>query len=193
MQIRKQRTWYLYTIVFLVNCSLLVGFQSRASRPASEVRSLEDRVRSIGGSDDSWHIPDAVNSRVTAAGRQGLQSEPLTVYDTSGGFLGEVFQVRSHEGYVGLLVVANDRGRQRGLNSGFTDVEWPLDRVSREYTLNDLDNSLLEPKFYLQLDEDRLVLRVNLGKKELDLSSIHLSVGDFRRGVVRESTRALQR
>ena len=193
MQIRQRSTWYLFAIACFVNCSLVVGFQSQTSRSAAEVRSLDARVRSIQGHDDTWHVPDAASSRTRAADRQGLQSAPLTIYDVSGGFLGEVFQIRSSEGYVGLLVVPNDMGRQRGLNSGFSDVEWPLDRVSREYTLNDLDNSLFEPKFYLQLDEDRLLLRVNLGKRELELSGIHMSVSEIQRGDARKPKRALQR
>jgi len=89
--------------------------------------------------------------------------------------------------------VANQQGRAKGLSSGFSEMEWPLNRVSREFTLNDLDNALFEPKYYLILDEDRLLLRVNLGKKELELNDIYLNAGEIRRGNSRDTDRTLIR
>jgi hypothetical protein len=90
-------------------------------------------------------------------------------------------------------VVTNEKGKAVGLPSGFSESEWPLDRVSREFTLNDLNNALFEPTFYLILDEDRLLLRVNLGKKELELNDVYLNADEIRRGNSRKSERALKR
>jgi hypothetical protein len=80
-----------------------------------------------------------------------------------------------------------------GLSSGFSEAQWPLDRVSHEVTLKDLNNPLFEPKFYLVLDEDRLLLRVNLGKKELELNGVVVNVGEIRRGKARVPARGLER
>jgi hypothetical protein len=92
-----------------------------------------------------------------------------------------------------LLLVVNQHGRAEGLSSGFSEVDWPLDRVAREVTLNDLDNTLFEPRFYLVLDEDRLLLRVNLGKKELEMNHIYLNADEIHRGGGRVPARGLER
>jgi hypothetical protein len=174
---------FLLLIALLLSCSALAG----------DAPSLDERVQLLRGNDGSWRIPDSVGERSTTAERQGLQNDPLTIHDVAGTRLGEVYQIRSSEGYVGLLLVVNEQGRAKGLSSGFSEVEWPLDRVSREVTLNDLNNSLYEPKFYLILDEDRLLLRVNLGKKELELNDVYLLAGEIRRGEGRIPNRGLER
>jgi hypothetical protein len=185
--------WFLLLLAFVLNGGFLVGFESQVDRSVRNVPSLDERVQLLRGNDGSWRIPDGVNSRTAAADRQGLRGDPLTIHEVSGEILGEVFQIRSAQDYVGLLLVANEKGTAKGLSSGFSDVEWPVARVSREFTLNDLNNPLFEPKFYLILDEDRLLLRVNLGKKELELDGLYLDVDEIRRGNSRDSERALQR
>lgn len=187
---KNMKRCFLLLVAFVLHCSLLAGLEAQVDRP---VRSLDERVQFLRGNDGSWRIPDSVNAGAAAADRQGLRGDPLTIHDVSGDRIGEVFQIRSAKDYVGLLVVANERGRAKGLSSGFAEVEWPLDRVSHEVSLNDLNNPLFEPKFYLVLDEDRLLLRVNLGKKELELDDVYLNASEIRRGNSRDPERALQR
>ena len=194
MQIRRNmNSWFLLVVAFVLNCALLLGSESQVDRLSTSEMSLDQRIQLLRGNDGSWRIPDSVNTRASAADRQGLQNAPLMIHGVSGTPLGEVFQIRSADKYVGLLVVVNQQGRAKGLSSGFSEVEWPLDRVSREFTLNDLDNALFEPKYYLILDEDRLLLRVNLGKKELELNDIYLNAGEIRRGNSRDTDRTLIR
>jgi hypothetical protein len=194
MQIQKDMNWHFVLLVISVlQISFMWGFESDIDRPSTDEFLLEQRVQMLRGNDGSWRIPDSVSGPTASADRQGLKDSPLTIHDVSGVRLGEVYQLRSSDKYVGLLLVVNKVGKARGMASGFSDVEWPLDRVSREVTLNDLNNSLFEPRFYLILDEDRLLLRVNLGKKELELNEIYLDAGEIGRGKGRTPTRASER
>ena len=187
---RKFEKCFPLALAFIVNLGVLFGL---ASEPIREASSLDERVALLRGNDGSWRIPDSVGDKSSLASRQGLKNRPLSVHDVSGERLGEVYQIRSSEKYVGLLLVANQRGRSLGLSSGFSEVQWPLDRVSHEMSLKDLNNSLFEPSFYLILDEDRLLLRVNLGKKELDLNDVYLNADEIGRGNVRVPARGLER
>ena len=194
MQTRtSMKRGFLLLVTFAFQVGLLVGFESQGVRPVGDLPSLDERVQRLRGNDGSWRIPESVNGVKTTADRQGLRSTPLTIHDVSGARLGEVYQLRSSADYVGLLLIANEKGRARGLSSGFSEVEWPLDRVSHAVTLNDLNNTLFEPRFYLILDEDRLLLRVNLGKKELELDDVYLNAGEIGRGNSRVPKRALER
>ncbi|MGW8181788.1 MAG: hypothetical protein ACWGQW_23915 [bacterium] len=190
---RNMNSWFLLLAAFVLSSAWLLGSEARVEPHASSEMSLDEKVRLLRGNDGSWRIPESVGNRASAADRQGLQNDPLTIYGVSGTPLGEIFQIRSADRYVGLLMVVNQKGRENGLSSGFSEVEWPLDRVSREFTLNDLDNALFEPKYYLMLDEDRLLLRVNLGKKELELNEVYLNAGDIRRVNSWDTERPLKR
>jgi hypothetical protein len=118
----------------------------------------------------------------------------LPIYDLTGLPVGEVYQVFSSEGYIGFLVLSF-REEKQGLLSGFVDVKWPLDQAVGELALLDLDDPLLEPDFHLSLDEDRLVLRVNLGNRELQLGSPICDTSEIRHPVParRQNKRLLRR
>jgi hypothetical protein len=184
---------FLLVMTFVVSVGLSMGSESPVNLRENGSLSLEERLKALRGNDGSWRIPDSVGGSATTSERQGLRSAPLSIHDVSGERLGEVYQLRSASDYVGLLLVANQRGKARGLSSGFSEAEWPLDRVSREVTLNDLDNTLFEPKYYLILDENRLLLRVNLGKKELELDGISLNADEIGRGKSRLPGRVTER
>ena len=190
---KSMKKSFLLLVTLTLSSSHLVGFESQVERPVRDTSTLAERVRNLGGNDGSWRVPDSAGERATVADRQGLQDNPLSIFSVSGARLGDVFQLRSAERYVGLLVVTNEKGQAEGLSSGFSEAQWPLDRVSREFALKDLNNALFEPQFYLLLDEDRLLLRVNLGKKELELDEVYLSAGEIRRGKGRNRERATQR
>jgi len=194
MQIRKSMNWSLLLLTtFVLHVGLLVGSESHVDLQERGAPSLDERIKALRGNDGSWRIPDSAGGSARTSERQGLRSAPLTIHDVSGERLGEVYQLRSSLDYVGLLLVANERGKAAGLSSGFSEAEWPLDRVSREVTLNDLDNTLFEPRYYLILDENRLLLRVNLGKKELELDGIYLNAEEIGRGKSRVPRRAMER
>jgi len=187
------KSCFLLLFALILNVTRLAGAESRLGASAGDLASLDERVQLLRGNDGSWRIPDPVQKPSTISERQGLRGDPLTIHDVTGEQLGEVFQIHSYQDYVGLLVVVTQAGRERGLTSGFSDVEWPLNRVSRKLALNDLNNALFEPKFYLVLDEDRLLLRVNLGKRELEFDDVYLDAGEIHRGSSRDSGRSLER
>ena len=195
MQIQKKNDRGLMFVVLLMLGLCLVtvsfGFQGVGTRP--DRSSVEDRLSVLRGNDGSWHVPEGIDRGQSSRDRAGFRDDPLLIFDVAGRRLGEVFQVYSAEEYKGLLVVTNDRGRASGIPAGFSDEAWPLDQVARDLTLRDVDSNLLEPRFYLVLDEDRLLLKVNMGKQEVGLDDVHLSVGEIRRGSPRSSGREVQR
>jgi hypothetical protein len=199
MQTHRQRKHgRLFWVAVFVASSLFhlsaLALQPGASLKEKYLGLAEEGLVVLRGNDGTWHIPDSSGIQGGSASHLGTRDNPLPIYDLKGVAAGEVYQVFSSEGYVGFYVVSYPEKEQK-LVSGFLNAGWPLDQAGRELELLDLDNPLVEPGFHLSLDEDRLVLRVNLGNRELELGSLVYEVSEIRtRGPIkRQKKRLLQR
>jgi hypothetical protein len=80
--------------------------------------------------------------------------------------------VKSAGRYRGFMLVGKDFTR-------FYGKAWPIDRASKDIRRYDLDDPLKEVDQFLMVDEDRLILRVNRGVREIDISVMQFDLEEL--------------
>jgi len=96
--------------------------------------------------------------------RLGAIGWPLELVNLAGRVTGEVYRVEEAGKYQGFVLLRNQSASD--IRSEFFARRWPLDQLSKALQAIDADDPLKEPRMHLAVDEDRLMLRVNLGKVE---------------------------
>jgi len=111
----------------------------------------------------SWRIAESTpaQSRIDRLGTIGW---PLEVVNAAGRVAGEVYRIEESGKYQGFVLLRSQSALD--IRSEFFAQKWPLDQLSDALKAIDADDPLKEPRMHLAIDEDRLVLRVNLGKVE---------------------------
>jgi len=159
-------------LVFFAAGSVFI-FPAAQRQSAVRNEGPEKILRRIQPAGESWRIPEPLESDDHWS-RLGKSGRPLIVRDAAGRSIGEIYQVRSHQTYRGLLMISRGSGR-------FYELSWPIERVMKELRRYDLNNPLEEVDQFLVIDEDQLILRVNRGKRELDVPVMSFDVNEWER------------
>jgi hypothetical protein len=155
--------------ISIVFCFLLIltggqSFSQRSELKTTRAENPDQLLKRIQPAGQDWQIPQQRESDDRWS-RLGKSGRPLTLHDSDGRRLGEIYQVRSNDTYEGFLMVS-DKPESR---SRFYKLSWPIEKVTKELNRYDLNNPLEEVDQVLVIDEDQLILRINRGTTELEL------------------------
>ena len=152
----------LISLVLLLSVSLASAEERRptTSSRSTELRSMLSRVRGVK---TTWRIAESTPAQ-NRIDRLGTIGSPLELVNSAGRVAGEVYRVEELGRYQGFVLLRSQSALD--IRSEFFARKWPLDQLSKAFQAIDADDPLKEPRMHLAIDEDRLVLRVNLGKTE---------------------------
>ncbi|MFB3904968.1 MAG: hypothetical protein ACE15E_16070 [Acidobacteriota bacterium] len=163
-------------VCLLVCCSLS---WAEERRPPASLRSVElqNVLSRVPGARNGWRIAEAAGEQNLLA-RLGTAGFPLRLLNANGRVSGEVYRIEESGKYQGLVLLRSRSAAE--IRSAFFARKWPLEQLSKALKAMDADDPLKEPDVHLAIDEDRLVLRVNLGKVEREFEFMRLDPKEVR-------------